>query len=95
MTVNRRERLKSMLDEDPADQLLRYMLALEYDKEGEHSPSLDMLRALMNDSPPYVPAFVMAGQQQTRQGNIEAARSIFTRASKQRGNRATIMRPAK
>jgi len=66
-----------MLEEDPGDQLLRYMLAMELDKDGDHSRSLELLQALMNDNEAYVPAFVMAGQQQARQENTEAARSIF------------------
>lgn len=62
MTTDRRGRLEAMLAEKPGDQLLRYMLAMELDKAGESSGGLEIFRSLMTDSPPYVPAFLMAGQ---------------------------------
>ena len=77
MTSSRRERLETMLADDPADQLLRYMLALELDKEGDHARSMHLLKELMDDSPAYVPAYVMAGQQQTRLGDSSTAAAIF------------------
>ena len=74
---SRRQKLESMLDSDPTDRMLRYMLALELEKEGNHDRSLELLNGLMSDLIPYVPAFVMAGQQLTRLGRIDAARSCF------------------
>ena len=68
------EKLESMLVEDPQDQLLKYMLALELDKASDHERSLRLLAQLMADEPPYVPAFLMAGQQQVTIGQQEAAR---------------------
>lgn len=77
--MNRREKLESMLMDDPHDQLLRYMLAMELDKEGDNDRSLTYLGRLMDDTVPYVPAFLMAGQQLTRLDRIEEARSAFRR----------------
>ncbi len=75
--MSRREKLEAMLVSDPQDQLLRYMLAMELDKEGDNSPSLSYLAGLMGDASPYVPAFLMAGQQLTRLDRIEEAKTAF------------------
>ena len=77
--MNRQEKLEAMLADDPQDQLLRYMLAMELDKEGDHDRSLLSLDGLMNDDKPYVPAFLMAGQQLTRLARTAEARVAFQR----------------
>jgi thioredoxin-like negative regulator of GroEL len=76
-TASRRAKIEAMLAEDPQDSFLRYSLALELAKEGEHDRSLAGLRSLWQDRPPYVPAFFMAGQQLARLGRIEEARTIL------------------
>jgi hypothetical protein len=76
--TSRRQKLETMLLADPADRMLRYMLAMELDKEGDHTRSLELLTGLMTEAPAYVPAFVMAGQQLTRLDRISEARSCFT-----------------
>jgi predicted RNA polymerase sigma factor len=77
--MNRREKLEAMQADDPQDQLLRYMLAMELDKEGDHDRSLSLLNDLMSDDIPYVPAFLMAGQQLTRLARTTEARNAFQR----------------
>ena len=77
MPPSRRERIEAMLADDPRDAFLRYSLALELDKAGEHQSSLDYLHGLMHDAPPYVPAFFMAGQQLTRLERIDEARAAL------------------
>ncbi len=73
----RRERIESMLADEPSDQFLRYSLGMELDKEQRHEESLTHLRSLAVDANPYVPAFFMAGQQLTRLGRINEARTIL------------------
>lgn len=70
----RREKIEAMLAEDPDDVFLRYSLALERDKEGDHDASLADLDGLTRGETPYVPAFFMAGQQLARLGRINEAR---------------------
>jgi hypothetical protein len=85
----RRERLEAMLAADPQDQFLRYSLALELEKEGQHESSLELLHGLAADATPYVPAFFMAGQQLTRLSRIEEARQVLTAgvaAARRQGN---------
>jgi hypothetical protein len=75
--TSRRERIEAMLVEQPDDPFLRYGLAMELDKEQRHDESLALLRSLAADATPYVPAFFMAGQQLTRLGRVNEARSIL------------------
>ena len=55
--MSRREKIEAMLVDDPRDTFLRYSLAMELDKEGEHDASLAKFAELTADEPPYVPAF--------------------------------------
>lgn len=77
--MSRKEKLQAMLVDDPDDQMLRYMLATELEKEGDHRASLDLFHGLMDETSPYVPAFLMAGQQQARLGRIDEARATYRR----------------
>ena len=75
--TSRREKIEAMLAEDPEDTFLRYSLALEQEKAGEHQESLRNLRELTQAQVPYVPAFFMAGQQLTSLSRIAEARAIL------------------
>ena len=75
--MSRREKIEAMLAEDPGDTFLRYSLAMELDKEGNHDASLTRFGELTRDEPPYVPAFFMAGQQLVRLGRNDEARTIL------------------
>ncbi len=75
--TSRREKIEAMLTEDPRDTFLRYSLAMELDKDGDHDASIAQFADLMHDAPPYVPAFFMAAQQLTRLGQINEARAVL------------------
>jgi uncharacterized protein HemY len=75
--MTRRKTIEAMLAEQPGDTFLRYSLAMELDKEGEHESSLQLLAELARDQPPYVPAMFMAGKQLTRLHRVEEARAIL------------------
>ncbi|MCI0493306.1 MAG: hypothetical protein L0Z07_10265 [Planctomycetes bacterium] len=75
--MTRREKIETMLLTDPGDTFLRYSLAIELDKEGQHDLSLARFAELASDKPPYVPAFFMTGQQLARLGRIDEARAIL------------------
>lgn len=86
---NRRQRIEQMLEEKPHDQMLRYALALELEKERDHERSLALLAELCDESPPYVAAFFMAGQQLARLERFDEARSFLRRgidAARQAGD---------
>ncbi len=68
-----------MLAQEPTDQFLRYSLAMELAKEGDHERSLSGLRELQTAAPPYVPAFFMAAQQLVELNRIAEAREALRR----------------
>lgn len=85
----RREKLEAMLQNDPNDQLLRYMLAMEYDKENSHEAALELFRMLMTEPTPYVPAFLMAGQLLARLDRVSEAKATYIKGiemANQQGN---------
>jgi thioredoxin-like negative regulator of GroEL len=77
MPTPRRAKIEAMLAEEPGDVFLRYSLALELEKEGDHSGSLARLTELMRESPPYVPAFFRTGQQLAALGRVPEAREAL------------------
>jgi predicted Zn-dependent protease len=66
-----------MLAADPKDSFLRYALAMELRKEGQIDQSLELLRGLTLDSPPYVAAYFMAGQQLAEANRVPEAREYL------------------
>ena len=76
-TTSRREKIETMLAEEPGDAFLRYSLAVELDKEGQHDASLAQFRGLMTDERPYVAAFFMAAQQLARLSRVPEARTAL------------------
>lgn len=75
--MSRREKIEAMLADEPADEFLRYSLAVELDKEGDHERSLTEFAALMTAATPYVPAFFMAAQQLARLDRLDEARAAL------------------
>jgi len=75
--MSRREKIEAMLADDPADTFLRYSLAMELDKEGDHDASLAIFADLARDNPPYVAAFFMSAQQLARLNRLDEARTIL------------------
>jgi len=73
----RREKIEAMLADEPGDTFLRYSLAMELDKEGEHDASLAKLGELTREEPHYVPAFFMAAQQLVRLNRVSEARAFL------------------
>ena|SRR5688572_3850573 len=73
----RRQKIEAMLAKEPTDQFLRYALAMELEKEGEHDRSLKTFRGLMQDPQPHVPSFLMAGQNLTKHGRVDEARTVL------------------
>jgi hypothetical protein len=75
--MGRKEQLEAMLEADPSDRFLRYALAMELDGAGENERSLQLFGELINETPPYVPAFFMSGQQLARLERLSEARSVL------------------
>lgn len=76
--MSRKEKILQMLQEEPRDSFLRYSLAMELRKEGDHEESIRILRELAYDpEAKYVAAFFMAGQQLVEVDRVEDARTIL------------------
>lgn len=73
----RLDKIRTLLLDEPHDQFLRYSLAMELDKAGEHEASLATFAELAGEEPPYVAAFFMAAQQLTRLERINEARELL------------------
>lgn len=73
----RREKIEAMLTADPQDVFLRYSLAMELDKEGQHEASLAKLDELAKGDPPYVPGYFMAAKQLVRLHRVNEARTLL------------------
>lgn len=75
--TSRREQIEAMLADDPQDKMLRYMLAMEFRKEGDLEASVELMGQLIAESPPYVPAYLMSAQQLLQLERINEARAIL------------------
>lgn len=76
-TSTRRQQIETMLQAEPQDTFLRYSLAMELQKDGEHEASLAQFRELMADRPPHVPAFFMAARLLLQLQRIDEARAAL------------------
>ncbi|REK13052.1 MAG: hypothetical protein DWQ37_10540 [Planctomycetota bacterium] len=74
---SRLEKIEALLADEPGDTFLRYSLAMELDKAGQHERSLAEFAALTSGEEPYVPAFFMAAQQLARLDRIDEARTAL------------------
>lgn len=86
---SRREKIEAMLVDEPGDAFLRYSLALELDKEGEHDRSLQLFADLAAEDPPHVASFFMAAQQLARLDRVNEARTALRdgiEAARSQGN---------
>ena len=89
MSMTRREKIESMLKDEPDDVFLRYSLALEMEAAEEWESSLEILETLARGTPAYVPAFQMAAQQLVKRDQITDARRALREgieAARSQGN---------
>lgn len=78
-TPSRRDKLESMLAQDPDNVFLRYGLALEFAAAGDVQGGVERLAPLLELDPPYVPAFFMSAQHLAALGQQPAARRVLER----------------
>lgn len=89
MSGSRRAKIEALLQEDPDDVFLRYSLALELEAAGEWEAGVDLLQELARGTPPYVPAYHMAGRHLAAHGRIDDARRALREgieAARQQGD---------
>lgn len=81
----RREQLEAMLRDDPADDFLRYALAMEYVGAADHETAVRLFREQIALKPerPYVPAYLMAAQSLLKLGRTTEAADLLRQGVEQ------------
>lgn len=77
--MSRLEALKSMVQQDPASERVRFMLCMEYASTGDYAGALHELDELIGRHPGYVAAYFQAGRVAETLGNADLARGYYTR----------------
>jgi hypothetical protein len=72
---SRREKIETLLIQEPADTFLRYGLAIEYDNEGRFDEAIGLFQGLQKDELPHVAAFFRGAQLLVRLDRISEART--------------------
>ena len=75
--LTRRQKIESMLLEEPRDVFLRYSLALEMVNEDESEPAVVILQQLCVETPAYVPAFFRCAQIMADLNKVEDSRNFL------------------
>jgi tetratricopeptide (TPR) repeat protein len=75
----RLEQLLELLAAEPNDSFLRYGVAMEYAKRGEHDKALAEFNELIHRAPDYVAAYFMAGRTCEQKGEPEEAKKFYQR----------------
>jgi Tfp pilus assembly protein PilF len=76
---SRLQQIQEMLNDDPHDPMLRYMLAMEYVSLGDDAESDKTFRDLLKAAPEYLPAYMQAGRTLVRLGKDSEARQVYER----------------
>jgi tetratricopeptide (TPR) repeat protein len=79
MPSNRIEILKTMLEQDPANNFARYGIAMEYLNSGELDQAVAAFGNLTEINPDYVAAYFHGGQTLEKLGRTEDARAVYAR----------------
>ncbi len=75
--TTRKEKIEIMLQEEPGDIFLRYALAMEHEKEGQHSKALELHLELTRETPPHIASFFRSAQIQADLGELDLARQFL------------------
>lgn len=76
---NRLEALKSLAEQNPRDNFVRYALAMAYADAGEFERALEEFGVLLSLNPDYKAAYFHAGQALEKLGRLEEARQMYRR----------------
>jgi len=73
LPLDRVEKLKEFLEQDPADSFVQHALALEYMKAGDDAAAQKLLEDILQREPSYVGSYYHLAKLFERNGNNEAA----------------------
>jgi Tfp pilus assembly protein PilF len=77
--VNRIEKLKEFLKQNPVDSFLQHALALEYIKLGNDAEARQLFEKILERDPGYVGSYYHLAKLLERNGNSEAAIKVYER----------------
>jgi Flp pilus assembly protein TadD len=75
----RLQQIQDMINDDPHDAMLWYMLAMEYASMGDDAQAARTFEDLLRARPDYVPAYMQAGKTLVRLGRDADARGVYER----------------
>ncbi len=82
--------LQQILEQDPANKLARYGLAMEFANAGQTDTALAEFQKLISQDPTYANAYFMAAQALQKAGRTDEAKAMLTMgiaAAQKSGNR--------
>lgn len=77
--ANRLEQIEAMLQDEPNDPELRYMLAMEHASGGDDTAAVACFEELIRLAPKYAPAYHQAGRALVRLDRLADARHMLQR----------------
>jgi Tfp pilus assembly protein PilF len=75
--MERIEKIKEMLQQQPTDSFLRHALALEYIKRGEDAPAKVLFESILSDDEAYIGSYYHLGKLLERMGDAPAAEAVY------------------
>ncbi|MBI4891223.1 MAG: hypothetical protein HY821_11410 [Acidobacteria bacterium] len=87
--MSRLEAIRALLEQDPANSRVRYMLCMEYLSAEDWAGAVAALAELIERDPAYVAAYYQAGRASERLDETGQARDFYTRgiaAARQAGD---------
>jgi Flp pilus assembly protein TadD len=76
-TKSRLQQIEAMLEHEPSDPELRYMLAMEHASGGNDAEAVHCFQDLIARSPDYPPAYHQGGRALVRLNRIEEAQAML------------------
>ena len=76
-TSERINSLLSLLEKEPRDSFLNYALALEYHKQGNSAPAIQLIEKVIAQDENYLGAYYQLGQLHEEAGNVAEALRVY------------------
>jgi Tfp pilus assembly protein PilF len=81
--LNRIEKLKDFLRQDPHDSFVQHALALEYVKAGDDSGAQQLFEEILSRDPGYIGSYYHLGKLFERKGDMDAATKWYEKGMEQ------------
>ena len=79
MAIDRRQKIEAMLQHEPNDPELRYMLAMEHVSEGNDAQAVKCFEDIFQVASDYPPAYHQAGRTLQRLSRFDEAQAVLLR----------------